>query len=209
MKRIKILAAPALLFMAFTAAPALKLMPIPGNPNPAAVQAGDYTIEPYHTRVSFAVSHMGFNDWFGDLTGASGSLSLDPHRATASHVDVTLPMASISTTNTKLDGELKSKDWFDADRFPTIHFVSTKVIKTGARTAKIAGDLTFHGVTRPVVLDAQFVGAGINPLSKAYTVGFHATTTIKRTAFGVQTYYPVIGDEVHIRISAAFERHAS
>jgi len=122
---------------------------------------------------------------------------------------VTLPVASISTTNTKLDAELKSGDWFDAERYPTIHFVSTQVFKTSARTAKITGDLTLHGVTRPVVLEAQFVGAGLNPFSKAYTVGFHATTTIKRSDFGVKTYVPLIGDSVAIKISAAFERKAN
>lgn len=206
MINLKTFAVPALMLATLAASPALTQMKVPGNPSPAAVQAGEYGVEPYHTRISFSVSHMGFNDWFGDLTDASGSLTLDPHRATASHVDITLPMASISTTNTKLDGELKSADWFDAERYPTIHFVSTKVVKTSARTAKIAGDLTLHGVTRPVVLDAQFIGAGINPLSKAYTVGFHATTKIKRSDFGVKAYVPVIGDDVQIRISAAFER---
>jgi len=184
----------------------LAQMPAPANPNPAAVQAGDYSVEPYHTRISFAVSHMGFNDWFGDLTGASGTLTLDPRKATASHVDVTIPMASISTTNTTLDAELKSGDWFDADHFPTIHFVSTKVIKSGTRSAHIIGNLTLHGVTRPVSLEAQFVAAGTNPLSKAYTAGFHATTVIKRSDYGVKTYLPLIGDTVTITISAAFER---
>ena len=80
------------------------------------------------------------------------------------------------------------------------------VERTAADRANITGDLTFHGVTKPVVLDARFNGAGVNPLSKAYTIGFNATTTINRSDFGVKTYVPLIGDAVTLRISAAFEK---
>jgi polyisoprenoid-binding protein YceI len=179
------------------------------NPDPAAVQAGDYAVEPIHTRVVFSVSHMGFNDWYGQFTGISGELKLDPRKPEASSVDITIPMANITTTNTTLDGELKSADWFDAERFPSLHFVSVKVVKTGARRAYIVGNLTLHGVTKPVILDARFNAAGVNPLSKTYTAGFHATAKVKRSDFGVMTYLPLIGDDVEIRISAAFERKAS
>ncbi len=181
-------------------------MPAPANPSPTAVQPGDYAVEPSHTRIGFAVSHMGFTDWYGDFTTVSGTLHLDPRHVAAAQVDVTIPVASISTTNTKLDGELRSADWFDAEHYPTIHFVSTKVVKTGPRTARIEGDLTLHGVTRPAALEASFNAGGVNPLSKAYTVGFNATTRIKRSDFGVKTYLPLIGDDVTVRISAAFER---
>lgn len=180
---------------------------VPGNPAVAGVKAGSYTVEPYHTRVQFTVSHMGLSDWYGDFTGASGSLVLDPAHIAATKVDVIIPTASVSTTNAKLDDELRSPDWFDAAQHHNIRFTSTKVVRTGPRTALITGDLMFHGVTRPVVLKASFVGAGVNPLSKAYTVGFNATTSFKRSDFGVKTYIPMIGDEVTLRISAAFEQH--
>ncbi len=176
------------------------------NPAPAAVQAGAYKVEPSHTRVQFAVSHMGFSEWYGDFTGASGTLSLDPKAVAKAKLDITIPVASVSTTNATLDGELKSKDWFDADQFPTIRFVSKSVKQTGARTALVAGDLTFHGVTKAVVLKTSFNASGVNPLSKGYTIGFNATTTLKRSDFGVKTYLPLIGDAVALRISAAFEK---
>lgn len=176
------------------------------NPAPAAVQAGNYTVETSHTRVQFTVSHMGFSDWYGDLTGVTGSLVLDPKAPAKAKVDVTIPVASISTTNTTLDGELKSDAWLDAGKYPEIRFTSTGVTPTGPRTANITGNLTFHGVTRPVVLKAAFLASGVNPLSKGYTVGFNATTAIKRTDFGVKTYIPLIGDDVTLRISAAFEK---
>ncbi|WCT78158.1 YceI family protein [Novosphingobium humi] len=176
------------------------------NPAPAAVQAGNYTVETTHTRVQFTVSHMGFSDWYGDLTGVTGTLSLDPKAPAAAKVDITIPVSSISTTNATLDGELKSEAWLDAGKYPQIRFTSTGVTPTGPRTANIAGNLTFHGVTRPVVLKAAFLASGVNPLSKGYTVGFNATTALKRSDFGVKTYIPLIGDEVTLRISAAFEK---
>ena len=178
----------------------------PANPDPAAVTAGSYKIDTSHTRIQFTVSHMGFTNWYGDFSGASGTLRLDPRDITASEVDITIPVASVSTTNTILDGELKSADWFNAARFPAIRFVSKTVTKTGANTADITGDLSFHGVTKPVVLATRFNGAGTNPINKAYTVGFDATTTLQRTDFGVKNYVPLIGDEITIRISAAFEK---
>ena len=176
------------------------------NPAPAAVQAGAYKVEPNHTRVQFTVSHMGFSDWYGDFTSASGTLSLDPKAVSKAKVAITIPTASVSTTNATLDGELKDPNWFDAAKYPTITFTSTKVTQTGPRTALITGDLTFHGVTKPVVLKASFNASGINPLSKGYTVGFNATTSLKRSDFDVKTYIPLIGDDVTLRISAAFEK---
>ena len=178
----------------------------PASSDPAAAQSGSYAVEPNHTRVQFAVSHMGFTDWYGDFTGVSGQLSLDAAAPAHSSVDITIPTASVVTTNAKLDGELRGAAWLDADKFPQIHFVSTKVVRQGKAQARIFGDLTLHGVTRPVVLDASFNGAGVNPMSKGTTVGFNATASIKRSDFGVATYIPLIGDEVNIRISAAFER---
>ncbi|MDE2340828.1 MAG: polyisoprenoid-binding protein [Alphaproteobacteria bacterium] len=178
---------------------------VPGNPAVTSAKAGVYSVEPHHTRVQFSVSHMGFTDWYGDFTGISGSLTLDPAHIDASKVDISIPVTSISTTNTVLDGELRSPAWFDAAQFPTMHFVSNNVVRTGERTAHIMGTLTFHGVSHPVTLEASFVGGGVNPMSKGYTVGFNATTTLHRSDFGVKTYVPMIGNAVDVRISAAFE----
>lgn len=173
---------------------------------PSAVQPGAYKVEPNHTRVLFAVSHMGFSTWYGDFSGASGALQLDPARPAQSRVEVTVPTASVATTNAVLDGELKSADWFDAARYPTISFKSRQVTVTGPGRADVAGDLTLHGVTRPVTLHARFNAAGVNPLDKAYTVGFEVSGKIKRSDFGVTKYVPVVGDDVDLIISGAFEK---
>ncbi len=172
----------------------------------AKVEAGAYAVEPDHTRILFSVSHMGFTTYFGNFTGASGSLTLDPKSAAASALDVSVPVDSVSTTNAKLDGELKSDAWFDAAKYPTITFKSTKVTRAGADTAKVNGDLTLHGVTKPVTLTVTFNGAGTNPLDKKYTAGFEATGKIKRSDFGVTKYVPLIGDSVDLTISGAFEK---
>ncbi len=198
----------AVLAAALLVAPAFAWAQGPANPSPAAAQAGSYAVEPYHTRILFSVSHMGFSTWYGEFTGASGTLAFDPARLAASKLDISVPTGSISTSNAKLDGELKSAQWFDATQFDTIHFQSTKIARTGANTADVSGQLTFHGVTKPVVLKAKFNAAGVNPLDKAYTVGFEVSGDIKRSDFGVTTYVPLIGDEVHLIISAAFEKKA-
>jgi polyisoprenoid-binding protein YceI len=175
---------------------------------PAAVQAGSYALETSHARVLFSLSHFGFSTWYGDFSGATGTLKLDPKNPAASQLEVSIPTASVSTTNAKLDDELKSADWFDAAKYPTITFRSTKVTPTGVATAQVAGDLTFHGVTKPVVLTATYKAAGVNPMNKAYTVGFEVKGSLKRSEFGVKNYVPAVGDDVELTISAPFERKA-
>ncbi len=173
--------------------------------NSAHVTAGTYAVEPYHTRIVFSVSHMGFTTWYGDFTTASGTLAFDPKSPAKSVLNISFPTASVSTTNTKLDGELKSPMWFDAAKYPTIAFTSTKIVLLGHDRGRIEGNLTFHGVTHPVTLIAHFNGAGVNPLDKKYTIGFDATGSLSRAAFGVKTYEPLIGDKVDMLLSGAFE----
>jgi polyisoprenoid-binding protein YceI len=174
--------------------------------NPAEVQSGTYAPDINHSQVGFTLSHMGFSNYSGRLAGVTGTLTLAAGNPAASKISVSVPAAAFSTTSEKLDGELRSADWFDAEKFPTIAFVSTKVTPTGPGKASIAGDLTMHGVTKPIVLNATFIGAGANPMSKKYTVGFDATGTVKRSEFGVTKYVPLIGDEVHLTLHGAFER---
>ncbi len=170
------------------------------------VPAGTYKVDSHHTQAIFAINHMGFSEFYGTIPNATGMLKLDPANPAADMLDVSLPVAAISTTNAVLDGELKDPSWLDAAKFPEIRFTATKVTVTGATSAHIDGNLTMHGVTRPVALEATFGGAGTNPLTKAYTVGFSATGMIKRSDFGVTKYVPLIGDAVKLTITAAFEK---
>ena len=173
--------------------------------NPASVHSGTYAVEPSHTRIVFSVSHMGFTTWYGNFTGASGTLVLNPAHPSASTLSVTVPIASVTTTNAKLDGELKEADWLNAAKFPDATFKVDRIMPDKG-TAAVAGTLTLHGVTKPVVFTVTFNGAGVNPLDKAYTVGFEVRGRIKRSAFGVTKYVPLVGDDVDLMISAAFEQ---
>jgi polyisoprenoid-binding protein YceI len=197
--------AAALVFATAVFAPLASAQAV-ANPDPAAVQAGTYALETHHARVLFAVSHMGFSTWYGDFSGATGSLTLDPKNLATAALSVTIPVASVSTTNTTLDGELESPAWFDAAKFPTISFKSTAVTLTSPTTALVAGDVTFHGVTKPTTLTVSFKASGTNPMTKAVTIGFEVKGQLKRSDFGVATYVPLIGDDVDLTISAPFEK---
>lgn len=178
------------------------------SPDPAKVEAGSYKVETTHAQIIVGISHFGFNDYFGTLSGVDGKLEIDPARPAAASIDVTVPISSLTTSSETLDGTLQSADWFNAAEFPTARFVSTAVTPTGAGTARIEGNLTLHGVTKPITLEATFVGSGLNPMNQAVTVGFSATGKIDRTEFGITRYAPVIGNDVTLTISAAFEKSA-
>ena len=178
----------------------------PPGKDPGKAEAGTYAIEPAHTRILFSIDHLGFSTYYGDFTGASGTLQLSSPKAAGSTLTVSIPVTSVSTTNAKLDEELRAADWLDATKFPTMSFKSTSVTQTGPDTATVAGELTLHGVTKPVTLTAKFHGTGPNPMSKKVTIGFDVTGTIKRSDFGVDKYLPLIGDDVGLIISAAFEK---
>jgi polyisoprenoid-binding protein YceI len=167
-------------------------------------KAGTYKVETNHTQVGFSLSHFGFTNYSGLFSGATGTLQVDPKHLEGAKLDVTVPVQSLVTTVPVLTDELKGDKWFDAGKYPSATFTSTKVVAT-ADGASITGNFTLHGVTKPLVLQAHFLHAGVNPIDKAYTIGFQATGTIKRTDFGINLYAPAVGDEVTLTIAAAFE----
>ena len=125
-----------------------------GAPPPA--QSGTYSVEPIHAMVMFGVSHFGFSNYYGQFPGATGTLTLDAANPAASHLDVSVPVAKVWTPSDKLTDELKSPAWLDAGKYPAMTFKSTSITVTGPTTADVAGDLTIHGVTKPVTLKATF-----------------------------------------------------
>jgi polyisoprenoid-binding protein YceI len=192
----------------FVATAAIALAASAQAQSPAA-QSGTYKLEPNHTQVFFGVNHLGISNYYGSFSGASGSLTLDTAKPAASKLDISVPVASVHTPSEKLNGELSSAGWLDAEAFPTMTFRSTAVTPTGPNTADVTGNLTLHGITKPVTLKAKFHGAAPNPMSKVYTVGFDVTGAIKRSDFGVSTYVPLISDNVDLIITAAFEKTGS
>ncbi|HVI32587.1 YceI family protein [Phenylobacterium sp.] len=169
---------------------------------PAEIRAGVYTLDPAHSKITWSVSHMGFSTYVGQFAKVDGQLTLDPRRPEASRLDVTVDANSVGTLNDALDKHLKTADFLDTAKFPTATFKATRIRVTGERTADITGDLTLHGVTRPVTLEAEFNQAGVNPVDKTYSLGFDAEAKIKRSDFGITAYLPGVGDEVELEIEA-------
>ena len=177
----------------------------PGAATPSRVTAGTYQVDPAHTQVAWEVNHMGFSMLEGMFGASAGSLTIDPAKPAATRVDVTFQVDQLSVTSPAFANHLKSNQIFDAAQFPTARFVSTSVTPRGGDKATVMGNLTIKGVTKPVTLDATFVGAGTSPMGpKKLNVGFRATATVKRSDFGVGLAAPLVSDEVKLRINAAF-----
>ncbi len=158
-----------------------------------------YTIDTSHANITFSLSHFGFSSPNGKFPGAEGKLVIDQEKPENSKVDVKIPVSELITGVPKLDEHLKKPDFFDVEKFPLATFTSTKVDVTGKDTAKVTGDLTLHGVTKPVTLDVKLNKLAEN-MFKKQTAGFSGTTTIKRSEFGITTYVPDLGDDVHLTI---------
>jgi polyisoprenoid-binding protein YceI len=186
---------------------------IPGSRNPAAVTGGNYTVDSGHTLVVWTLDHLGFSPYSGIFGDVTGTLQLDPKNLNAAKVDVTIPISKVVTASAGLTEHLLrpgkaggKADFFGANP-PNARFVSTGVVARGQR-ARINGNLTLNNVTRPVTLDATFYGAGRAPaqMGGKENVGFRATTTIRRSQFGLAFGTPMVGDEVKLDISAAFQK---
>jgi polyisoprenoid-binding protein YceI len=168
---------------------------------PAFAAAAPYEIDARHTQVLFEYSHFGLSHITGRFMEVSGTFDFDPANPAASRIEVAIPIATVSTGVPKLDEHLQSPDFFDAASFPTATFRSTSVTAAGEGRWNVAGELTLHGVTRPVTLAVKVNYAGPHPMSKAPVAGFDATTTIRRSEFGISGMLPNVPDEVRIRIT--------
>jgi polyisoprenoid-binding protein YceI len=179
-----------------------------GQRSSAAVQAGTYRLDPNHTQVLWSVDHMGFSRLYGMVGGMSGSLELDPARLSQARLAVDIPLSGLTVTSPGFASHLQTAELFDVAQFPAARFVS-KTVQVRGQQATITGDLTLRGVTRPVVLEARFYGAGPNPMNQAQTVGFSATGQLNRSEFGLGYAVPAVSDVVQIEIAAAFEKAAT
>lgn len=169
--------------------------------------ADTYQIDTSHTYLGFEISHLGFSTTYGRFTDVSGTIDLDEENPEASSVDVKIVPSSVYTGDEKRDEHLRGEDFFNVAEFPDMSFKSTSIEKTGEDTGKITGDLTMHGVTKPVTLDTTFTKKGDYPMQEGMkAVGFNATTSLKRSDFGIDKYVPMVGDEVTITISLEAQR---
>ena len=210
MRRIALIAFPLLIA---TPLVAQQMMAKPGSKSTAAITGGTYTVDAGHTLVGWRVDHLGFNDYFGIFGDATGTLVLDPKKPNAAKVDIVIPVSKVTTASAGLTEHLlrASKDGGKPDFFGAspadAKFVSTSVVATGMK-ARITGNLTLNGVTKPVVLNAEFSGAGKAPamMGGKENVGFHAKTTILRSQFGLTYGIPVVSDAVALDITVAFQK---
>lgn len=181
--------------------------------DPSAASSGVYKTDASHSMVAFGVNHLGFNDYYGLLGDVDATLNLDKDNLSNSSLEATIPLASVMVPSAGLrDHMLRpgqnggAPDFFGPN--PTAaHFVSTSIRSTGEKTAEITGDLTFNGVTKEATIQAELAGMGSNMMSRKETLGFHGTTTIKRSewnmGFGVNFG---IADDVDLYITVAFEK---
>jgi polyisoprenoid-binding protein YceI len=202
----------------FAAVPLIAQSPpltAPGTLDAKRVTAGSYKTDPSHTLVGWRVGHLGFNDYFGIFGDITGTLILDPKRPNDAKVDITVPVALVTTASKGLTEHLlrAGKDGGKPDFFGAApsdaRFVSSRVVTKGT-TAVITGNLTLNGVTKPVTLNARFSGAGKTPafMGGKETVGFHANASLKRSEFGLTNGIPFVTDRVDLDITVAFEKQA-
>ncbi len=203
---------PALLALALIATPLAAQQPqTPGQPNPAAVTGGSYKADPNHTLVRWEVDHLGITPYTGLFGSITGTLMLDPANPAATKVDITIPVAQVTTASPGLTEHLlraatgaAKPDFFGANPAPA-RFVSTSVRIEG-QMASITGNFTFNNITRPLTLETRFYGAGKMPaqMGGKENIGFQARTILRRSEFGITTAIPMISDEVRLEIAAAF-----
>lgn len=195
---------PALAALALLAAPALAQTPaMPGQPNPRLVAAGTYQVDPHHTQVTWTVNHLGFSLLTGQFGASGGRITVDPARPEATRLEVTFNTDQLSVTSPAFAKHLKSADFFETATYPTARFVSRSV-KVNGKEATVTGDLTIKNITKPVTLQATFVGAGPSPQGGKTNFGFRATGQVKRSDFGLGMAAPAVSDRVDLEINAAF-----
>jgi len=176
----------------------------------AAAANDSYRIDPVHTRVLFAVSHAGFSQALGTVSGSEGTLQFDPDDWTQARVDVRIPLARLDLGDSKWNEATRARNLLDTDDHPEARFVSTVVEPVDGQHARVHGDLTVRGVTRPATLEVSLNALKRHPLPPfRRTAGFSATTTLSRAAFGVSGWPSMIGDAVQIRIEIEAVRDRS
>jgi polyisoprenoid-binding protein YceI len=175
---------------------------------PNLTHAATWELDPSHSSVEFSIRHMMVSSVKGQFEKVKGSVEIDDKDLSKSSVDITIDMASINTRDAKRDGHLRSPDFFDTAKFPTATFKSTKVEKAGKGKLKVTGDLTMHGVTKPVVLQVEGPTASQKTPFGTTLRGFSAKSKIDRKEWGVDWNKPLetvggllVGNDVTLEIN--------
>ena len=167
----------------------------------ARAEEGTYALDPVHTRVMFSVSHSGFSNPMGTISGTTGTLVFDPDDWSKARVEAKIPLQRLELGDDKWNRAVLAKTFLDAERHPDVTFVSTKVEPIDANHATVIGNLTVRGKTRPVRLDVVLHQVKRHPMPPyRRTAGFSATGKLSRALFGINAWPSVVGDEVEIRL---------
>ena len=170
---------------------------------PALAQSQRYELDPVHTRVLFAVSHAGFSQALGTISGSTGTLVFDPANWESARVEVEVPLAKLELGDPDWNAAALGRRLLRAETYPTARFVSFSVAPRDATHARVCGDLSLHGATRPLCLKVTLNALERHPMPPfRHTAGFSATGTLDRKTFGIDAWEGVIGDTVELRIEA-------
>lgn len=171
-----------------------------GSGIPPAAAADTYDVDPVHSYVLFRVNHLGVGTSYGRFNDVSGTLVVDEENPAQSSVSIEIAAESVDTANADRDKHLKSPDFFSVQQFPRITFKSTGIEKTGDAAYDVSGELTLHGVTKPVTLSLRRVGSGKDPWGK-FRTGFDGSFVVKRGEFGISYMPQGLGGDVEIFVA--------
>lgn len=159
-----------------------------------------------HSKLTFSVTHMVISDVAGLFKTFDATITTNTADFSDAVFELTVNVASINTEVEMRDNHLKSADFFEVEKFPTMNFKSTSIKKAGENKYTLTGNLTMHGITKPVTMDLWYRGTIVNPQSKATSAGFQLTGTLKRTDFGIGPKFPeaMLSDEVKIKADGEF-----
>lgn len=170
---------------------------------PAAAASARYELDPVHTRVLFAVSHAGYSQALGTVSGSQGTLEFDPEDWSSARLEVSVPLQRVDLGDEHWNRATLARNLLDAERWPEARFVSTRVEPLAADRFIVHGQLTLRGVTREVPLEVKLNSLRRHPMPPfRRTAGFSAHARLSRAAFGIDAWPNVIGDEVELRIEA-------
>jgi polyisoprenoid-binding protein YceI len=196
------------LALSMSACTALSVVTHSVSPDEASVPAGRYQLDPHHWNVSFDVDHFKYSRFVMRFDKTTAQLNWNAAGMDQSTVTVDIDATSLDTNVPILNKMVSGPDMLDVEHSPTIHFASTAFKRTADNKGELTGDLTIRGTTRPVTLAVTFNGHAPNPLTKQQTLGFSADGHFSRAQFGLSTWYPAVGDDVHVAIQAEFDAAA-
>jgi polyisoprenoid-binding protein YceI len=169
-------------------------------------QTTTWTSDPQHSRLGFVLKHLAVSEIEGRFSDFSAVVTTTKADYSDAKVVLTAKVTSIDTDNDARDNHLRTADFFDVEKFPTLTFTSTSLKKVNAKKAILYGKLTFHGITKPIALNVTFFGKVTNPMNNKLTAGFQVSGIVKRSNYALGTKYPnmVISDEVKLAANVEF-----